>query len=75
MKKAFVHYFHDDQKESASIIRVDAKVWGPDLDEYEIITKNGLKLDCSKIHIDERAKKEYDMFKKFFYEDPNLELL
>jgi DNA polymerase I-like protein with 3'-5' exonuclease and polymerase domains len=75
MKKAFVHYFHDDQKEAASIIRVDAKVWGPDLDEYEIITKNGLKLDCSKIHIDERAEKEYDMFKKFFYEDPNLELL
>ncbi len=75
MKKAFVYYFHDDQKEAASIIRVDAKVWGPDLDECEIITKNGLKLDCSKIHIDERAKKEYDMFKKFFFEDPNLELL
>lgn len=75
MKEAFIFYFYNDQKESASLIRMDAKVWGPDLDECEIITDLGLKLDCSKIHVDERAQREYDTFKKYFYEDPSLDLL
>lgn len=75
MKDAFVFYFFDDQKESARLIRLDGKVWGPDMQEGEMITNKNFKLESSKYHIDKRAKTEYDLFSRYFVESPSIELL
>jgi DNA polymerase I-like protein with 3'-5' exonuclease and polymerase domains len=75
MKEAFIFYFKEDQKKHAALIRLDGKVWGPDMEEGEIITKMNFKLDSSKLHIDNRAKSEYDRFHRFFHESPNIEML
>jgi len=75
MKEAFVFYFKDNQKKHAALIRLDGKIWGPDMEEGEIITKMNFKLESSKLHIDKRAKSEYDRFNRFFNESPNIEML
>jgi hypothetical protein len=75
MKEAFIFYFDEDQKQSASLIRLDGKVWGPEMQEGELITKMNFKLESSKYHIDKRAKAEYDQFSRFFTESPSIELL
>lgn len=75
MKEAFMFYFEADQKQSASLIRLDGKVWGQDMQEGELITKSNFKLESSKYHIDKRARSEYDQFSRFFTESPSIELL
>jgi hypothetical protein len=57
------------------LIRLDGKVWGPEMQEGELITKMNFKLESSKYHIDKRAKAEYDQFSRFFTESPSIELL
>lgn len=72
MKEAFCFYFKDKAKEAASLIRLDGKVWGIGFNDGQVITNKGFKVESSELHIDKRAKKEYDMFNKFFTESPAL---
>lgn len=75
MKEAFIFYF--DDKESASMIRLDGFSWSPDypLPEigpkggrsyFEAETPAGLKIEIGDKYIDERAIGEYETFKKYF---------
>lgn len=74
MKEAFV-YFFPDQKEDASIIRLDPYMWGPDFSgDGEHTLKNGTKVPYSDIYLDERAEAEYERFKKYF-EDRDEDLI
>lgn len=75
MVEAFVFYFSDKQKASASLIRVDGKIWGSELIDGQVVTNKGFKLESSKLHIDQRAKEEYSRFSKYFIENPSIELL
>lgn len=75
MKEAFISYFEKSKKDSASIIRLDGKVWGSSFDDSEIITKNNFKIEASKFHIDKRSLSEYTRFNKFFTVPLSTELL
>jgi hypothetical protein len=75
MTDAFCFYFTGKSKEDAGIIRLDGKIWGPEQIEGQVITTTGFKLESSKYHIDPRAKAEYNLFSRYFFESPNLELL
>jgi DNA polymerase family A len=73
MFRGFIHYFED--KKAASSIRLDGKAWGSGYSgKSELITPNKLKIECSEIFIDARAKNEYDQFSKYF-EPSGAELL
>lgn len=73
MREAFIYYF--DDKKSASLIRLDGYTWSDSYEEDSTITTpNGLKIDCSKIYVDERAISEFEQFKKYF-EDRTEDLL
>ncbi len=75
MREAFIFYF--ENKQDASLIRVDMKAWGPGFEDkdYEIISKMKNKIAVSKYHIDKRSLKEYSQFSKFFLGNPGIELL
>jgi hypothetical protein len=75
MHEAFCFYFEGEAKEDAAMIRLDGKVWGPDLGEGQVVTDKGFKLESSKLHIDSRSKAEYAQFHRFFVESPGIELL
>lgn len=60
MSSAFTYYF--DDKESASLIRLEADLWGLSIDKATLSTKN---LNKKNIYIDERGKSEYERFSKF----------
>jgi hypothetical protein len=75
MTEAFCFYFNEQQKEAAKLIRCDGKIWGPELEEGQMITKKGFKLESSIYHIDGRGKSEYNRYEKYFKESPNLEML
>lgn len=65
MHRAFIHYF--DDKESASVIRMDPFAFSSDYEEdSEIVTPKGWKVSVSNKYIDERATAEYGQFKKYF---------
>lgn len=71
MKEAFVHYFRGDLEKSASYIRLDGDVWGPDFAKVDsqgatIRTPAGWELKFQTIYIDERAEAEYLQFSKYF---------
>jgi DNA polymerase I len=71
MFEAFHHYFEDDTKEWAKAIRMDIKTWGPDYKKYnglkeKLLTPKGREIgEISEIHIDKRAKEEYEYFSQF----------
>lgn len=75
MREAFIFYFEKTAKEDAKLIRMDGKIWGSDLEEGQVITTKGFKLESSKIFIDARSQKEYSRFSKFFVTNPSFELL
>ena len=75
MHEAFCFYFEGEVKSQAEMIRMDGKVWGLSLEDSEIVTKNGFKIETQKIFVDKRAKKQYDQFSKYFKMNQNLELL
>lgn len=81
MFRGFLYYFED--KKSASLIRLDGRVWSPEYKDPEIVinkdgkkeksyykvkTPNGLEIDSSNIYVDSRAQNEYDQFSKYFEE-------
>jgi len=66
MIEAFCHYFDGRAKEHAACIRLEGEMWGPDLSEGEFTTPKGRILKTEKIHIDERAVREYQQFSKYF---------
>lgn len=67
MREASGFYLSGESKEWAESVRLDADVWGPNLLEcYETLGNINVKL--SPIYIDERAKKEYEQFSKYFKE-------
>jgi len=75
MVEAFLFYFEDRQKESAKLIRVDGKVWSPDYEDGEIITKGNFVLESQKIFVDKRAKNQYAQFSKYFVTKTGMDLL
>ena len=66
MHEAFVFYFPERDKQYASLIRMEGKIWSTDYEDGEITTKAGFKLDVQKYFIDGRAKKQYNTFNSFF---------
>ena len=75
MHEAFVFYFNDGQKKSASLIRMDGKVWSEDYQDGEMITKDNFVVESQKYFVDKRAKKQYSQFSRYFKQNLNLELL
>jgi hypothetical protein len=68
MDDATKYYFEGDLKEKANV-RLDADVWGHDLEEgyKEVKYQNGvLPIVTKDKYIDPRSKKEYEFFKKYF---------
>lgn len=75
MREAFCFYFSGKAKEDAKLIRLDFKAWGPGFKEdIEIISEMKNKINCSTYHIDQRAKEEYNLFSKYFFTNPSLDL-
>lgn len=66
MVEGFLYFF--DDKESASLIRLDPHVWSPDYPEEgdHVITPKGVKLNRTKKYIDDRSISDYLQFSKFF---------
>jgi len=75
MKQAFVDYFEEKDKAAASLIRLDGKIWGQGLNEGQVVTNTGFVLESSKYHIDKRSQNEYDIFSRYFFESPRLDIL
>ena len=72
MKQAFQDYFEDEtMKKWASSIRLDPFAWGPSYEGKETIETNAMVIDCGALYIDDRAKSDYEKFKKYF--DPRAE--
>jgi DNA polymerase I-like protein with 3'-5' exonuclease and polymerase domains len=77
MKEAFNYYF--DDKESASLIRLDGFSWSSDYPAPQIgqnggrsylgvKTPNGLEIEIGDKYVDSRAENEYQQFSKYFNE-------
>lgn len=75
MKEAFMFYYEGADREKAALIRMDGKAWSLDFEDGEIVTKDNFKIETQKIFVDKRAKKQYDVFSKYFYNELNLDLL
>jgi hypothetical protein len=75
MYEAFIHYFDGQMKEDAKLIRMDAKMWGPDIPKGTIYTPCLFEVETSEIHIDKRAKEEYDLYNKHFLTNNSAYLL
>jgi len=72
MFKAFTHYFED--KESASMIRLDIDAWSPELSIGEFKTPKNREYKSQQIYIDPRAKDEYEKY-KIYLENNDRDLL
>lgn len=75
MYEAFIFYFNEEQKKSASLIRMDGKVWSEDYQDGEMTTKDNFVVESQKYFVDKRAKKQYSQFSRYFKQNLNLELL
>lgn len=71
MHEAFCFYFKDKAKKYAALIRLEGDVWGPELEEGEFTTLKNRKLKSQRIYIDERGRKEYEMFSRYFTSKDN----
>ncbi len=74
MDKAFRYYFPENRKAKATC-RIEGETWSPDYANGEVITPQGFKLLAEPIHIDERAKGEYQAFSKYFKLERDLDYL
>lgn len=75
MDEAFIFYFEGPMKEQAKMIRCEAESWSPDYDTSVIVTSKNFEVPLERIHIDERAIKEYELFSKYFTESLGEDLL
>lgn len=66
MHEAFCYYFEGKDRIKAADIRLDIDVWGPDLKDGSITTPMGREAKSQTIYIDPRAKREYELFSKYF---------
>lgn len=74
MREAFAYYFDGGPyEEHSKKIKLDPKAWGDHFPEKGEIVVAGNKIPVSKIHIDSRAKADYDRFSKYF-EAPDTDL-
>jgi hypothetical protein len=75
MREAFAYYFEEEKKSLAREIRLDPFAWSPNYErDSEFVLKNGLKIPCSNLYIDDRAIKEWEKFSQYF-EVPVTEML
>lgn len=65
MKKAFA-YFFPEHPNAYDLIRLDANIWGPEIQDSKYITEGGIECKGQTIYVDERAGKEYERFKKYW---------
>jgi hypothetical protein len=75
MIDAFCFYFEGDKKIKASAIRLEAEVWGRDIDLDAKYTTFPMPITSERIHIDPRGKKEYEQFKQYWEHSEDLGLL
>lgn len=75
MEEAFIFYFEGEMKEAAKMIRVEGNTWSPDYEEGIITTPAGDVVTCSKVFIDPRAEREYNLYSKYMKESLGEELL
>lgn len=75
MDEAFLFYFDGEMREHAKSIRVDGNTWSLDYEDGEIVTPAGDKVTCSKIFVDPRATKEYELYKQYMEKGTGEELL
>ena len=66
MHEAFIFYFEGAAKKYAELIRLEGDIWGPDLTEGEFKSLKGRILKQQKIYVDDRGRKEYETFSKYF---------
>jgi hypothetical protein len=67
MKEAFMFYFPEELKETASKIKMDLFSWSPDYQkDSTIITPNGVEVAVTDIYVDDRSVNEFNQFKKYF---------
>lgn len=72
MKRGFYEsYKGTDAYEESKNIMLDIEVWSPELEEGTKII-DGHKVKVEKLHKDERAKGEYEMFSKYFESSDDL---
>lgn len=64
MSDAFQEMF-EERIRHRSNVRLDGKMWGPIIEDGEVEI-GGVKFHISQIHVDERAKEDYEQFKKYF---------
>lgn len=64
MREAFMYYF--DDKESASLIKLDVFAWGEGLRAEIVVTPSGLEVSTQQKYIDERSIEDYQKFSKYF---------
>lgn len=69
MREAFAFYFPENLKEYARMIRLDPFAWSPAYADERILDLDGFKVETSELHIDPRAKTDYDAFSKYFNEN------
>lgn len=66
MREAFSFYFKGDAATTAHrLIRMDVKVWGPDLEEGKGEVE-GIYYKTQKVFVDGRSLSEYQRFSKYF---------
>lgn len=75
MDEAFIFFFEGEMKEQAKMIRVDGNTWGPDYEDGVIVTPNGDKVTTSKVFIDPRAIKEFNLYSRYMTESLGDDLL
>ena len=66
MMKAFTFFYPNT--EDANLMRLDGNIWGPDLKDETVVTKQRNKLKSQTIYIDDRdgPKEDYAKFSKYF---------
>lgn len=72
MREGFARQFPADMRAIAKKIRLDPKAWSPDFPEKGEILVGKFKwpVPVSKIHIDPRAKSDYEKFSPYFLDRP-----
>lgn len=66
MFRAFKDCFEGYELQDRANIRLDANVWGLDLDVGKTTTPKGMEIKTQKIYIDKRAVEEYETFSPYF---------
>jgi hypothetical protein len=66
MKEGFKRYFRGLPTEDLANIRLEGKVWGPDLLDAKYTVDGDVSMVASNKHIDKRAMKDYEIFNKYF---------